>query len=144
MTSSLLTIAALVLLAAGAGITWAHADDASSWDVPLYQSFGDRMDGRGKCRTATSASSIRPGRWPAFLIPSLVSGTEGEPVYEPELNDAARAYARSFATLMTGAPRGDRRTDRGVASSASRDGRAFRPRAHARRRRRPSCSVSSR
>jgi hypothetical protein len=96
----LLTIAALVLLAAGVGITWARADDASSWDVPLYQSFGDRMtDGAVPYRDFRV--EYPPGSLPAFLIPSLVSGTDGQPVYEPELNDAARAYARSFAALMT-------------------------------------------
>ena len=96
----LLTIAALVLLAAGAGITWARADDASSWDVPLYQSFGDRM-ADGEVPYRDFRVEYPPGALPAFLIPSLVSGTDGAPVYEPELNDAARAYARSFASLMT-------------------------------------------
>ena len=41
-----------------------------------------------------------PGSLPAFLLPSLVA-PDGDPVYEPELNDAARGYARAFAGLMT-------------------------------------------
>ena len=39
----LLTLGALAVLAATAAFEWSRADDASSWDVPLYQSFGDRM-----------------------------------------------------------------------------------------------------
>jgi hypothetical protein len=35
-----------------------------------------------------------------FLLPSLLAA-DGEPVYEPELSDAARGYARAFAALMT-------------------------------------------
>ena len=76
----LLTIATLVLLAAGAGITWARADDASSWDVPLYQSFGDRM-ADGEVPYRDFRVEYPPASLPAFLIPSLVAGTDGEPLY---------------------------------------------------------------
>ena len=41
-----------------------------------------------------------PGALPAFLLPSLVA-RGAEPAYVPELNGAARSYARSFAALMT-------------------------------------------
>ena len=96
----LLTVAALAVLAATAAFEWSRADDASSWDVPLYQSFGDRMrDGEVPYRDFRV--EYPPGALPAFLLPSLVSRADGTPVYEPELNDAARGYARAFAALMT-------------------------------------------
>ena len=75
------------------------ADDASAWDVPLYQSFGDRMAG-GAVPYRDFRVEYPPGSLPAFLLPSLVA-PDGDPVYEPELNDAARGYARAFAGLMT-------------------------------------------
>ena len=97
---ALLAAAALVVLAVTAVFTWSRAvDDPSSWDVPLYQSFGDRMaDGQFPYRDFRV--EYPPGALPAFLLPSLVASGSG-PVYEPELNDAAHAYARAFATLMT-------------------------------------------
>ena len=97
---ALLAAAALVVLAATAAFTWSRAvDDTSSWDVPLYQSFGDRMtDGQVPYRDFRV--EYPPGALPAFLLPSLVASGAG-PVYEPELNGAAHAYARAFATLMT-------------------------------------------
>src|SRR5262245_15676174 len=96
---ALLTAAALLLLSATAAVVWSRADDASSWDVPLYQSFGDRMtDGQVPYRDFRV--EYPPGSLPAFLLPSLVA-SDGAPVYEPELNDPAREYARSFAVLMT-------------------------------------------
>jgi Glycosyltransferase family 87 len=98
---ALLSVAALVLLVATALFEWSRADDASSWDVPLYQSFGDRIvDGAVPYRDFRV--EYPPGALPAFVVPSLVAGADGVPVYEPELNDAARGYARSFAALMTG------------------------------------------
>ena len=78
---------------------WSRADDASAWDVPLYQSFGDRMAG-GAVPYRDFRVEYPPGSLPAFLLPSLVA-PDGDPVYEPELNDAARGYARAFAGLMT-------------------------------------------
>jgi len=97
---ALLAAAALLVLAVTAVFTWSPAvDDPSSWDVPLYQSFGDRMaDGQFPYRDFRV--EYPPGALPAFLLPSLVASGSG-PVYEPELNDAAHAYARAFATLMT-------------------------------------------
>jgi hypothetical protein len=96
---ALLAAAALVLLLATAAFTWSQADDASSWDVPLYQSFGDRIvDGAVPYRDVRI--EYPPGALPAFVLPSLVASGQG-PVYEPELNDAARSYARAFAALMT-------------------------------------------
>ena len=96
---ALLAAAALALLVLTAALTWSRADDASSWDVPLYQSFGDRMaDGAVPYRDFRV--EYPPGALPAFLLPSLVA-PDGDPVYEPELNDAARGYARAFAALMT-------------------------------------------
>ena len=96
---ALLAAAALALLVLTAALTWSRADDASSWDVPLYQSFGDRMaDGAVPYRDFRI--EYPPGALPAFLLPSLVA-PDGDPVYEPELNDAARGYARAFAALMT-------------------------------------------
>jgi Glycosyltransferase family 87 len=96
---ALLTVAALALLVAATLFVWSRADDASSWDVPLYQSFGDRMvDGSVPYRDFRV--EYPPGALPAFVVPSLVSETAGIAVYEPELNDAARGYARSFAALM--------------------------------------------
>ena len=96
---ALLAAAALALLVLTAALTWSRADDASSWDVPLYQSFGDRMaDGAVPYRDFRV--EYPPGALPAFLLPSLVA-PDGDPVYEPELNDAARGYARAFAGLMT-------------------------------------------
>lgn len=95
---ALLTAAALALLVLTALFTWSRADDASSWDVPLYQSFGDRMaDGAVPYRDFRI--EYPPGSLPAFLLPSLFA-PNADPVYEPELNDAARGYARGFATLM--------------------------------------------
>ena len=97
---ALLAAAALVVLAATAAFTWSRAvDDPTSWDVPLYQSFGDRMtDGQVPYRDFRV--EYPPGALPAFLLPSLVASGAG-PVYEPELNEAAHSYARAFATLMT-------------------------------------------
>jgi glycosyl transferase family 87 len=94
-----LTAAALALLLATAAFTWSRADDASSWDVPLYQSFGDRI-AAGEVPYRDVRIEYPPGALPAFVLPSLVASGEG-PVYEPEMNDAARSYARSFAALMT-------------------------------------------
>jgi hypothetical protein len=96
---TLLAVAALVLLVATAAFVWSRADDASSWDVPLYQSFGDRMrDGEVPYRDFRV--EYPPGSLVAFLLPSLTA-SDGTPVYEPELNGAAREYARGFAALMT-------------------------------------------
>jgi hypothetical protein len=96
---ALLTSAALAVLVLTAVFTWSRADDASSWDVPLYQSYGDRMaDGAVPYRDFRI--EYPPGSLPAFLLPSLFA-PNADPVYEPELNDAARGYARGFATLMT-------------------------------------------
>ena len=96
---ALLTSAALSVLVLTAVFTWSRADDASSWDVPLYQSYGDRIaDGAVPYRDFRI--EYPPGSLPAFLLPSLVA-PNADPVYEPELNDAARGYARGFATLMT-------------------------------------------
>jgi hypothetical protein len=96
---ALLSAAGLVVLVCTAAFTWSRADDASAWDVPLYQSFGDRMaDGAVPYRDFRV--EYPPGSLPAFLIPSLVA-PDGDPVYEPELNGPARGYARAFAALMT-------------------------------------------
>jgi hypothetical protein len=95
----LLAAAALALLAATAAFVWSRADDASSWDVPLYQSFGDRMS-EGDVPYRDFRVEYPPGSLAAFVLPSLVA-SDGQPVYEPELNDVAREYARSFAALMT-------------------------------------------
>ena len=95
----MLTAAALALLLVTAAFTWARANDASSWDVPLYQSFGDRIVS-GDVPYRDVRIEYPPGALPAFVLPSLVASGDG-PVYEPEMNDAARSYARSFAALMT-------------------------------------------
>jgi hypothetical protein len=96
---ALLASAALLFLVVSAAVTWARADDASSWDVPLYQSFGDRAaDGAVPYRDFRL--EYPPGALPAFVLPSLVA-RGGEPVYVPGLNGAARSYARAFAVLMT-------------------------------------------
>ncbi len=99
---ALLTVAALVLLAVSTALTWTRADDASAWDVPLYESFGDRMlDGEVPYRDFRV--EYPPGSLPAFLLPAIAArwlGEDGASVYEPELNDPARAYATSFAVLM--------------------------------------------
>lgn len=98
----MLTLLALALLAAVVAVTWAGADDASAWDVPLYESFGDRMlDGEVPYRDFRV--EYPAGSLPAFLLPAMAArwfGEEGDSVYEPELNDAARSYATSFALLM--------------------------------------------
>ncbi len=96
---AVLTLAALALLTAASVFEWSRADDASSWDVPLYQSFGDRIVA-GEVPYRDFRVEYPPGSLPAFVLPSLVAG-DGDPVYEPELNAAAESYARSFATLMT-------------------------------------------
>ena len=97
---ALLATAALVVLTVTAVAVWSRAsDDASSWDVPLYQSFGDRM-ADGDVPYRDFRVEYPPGSLPAFLLPSLVA-PDGDPVYVPELNDAARNYARAFAALMT-------------------------------------------
>ena len=96
---ALLASAALALVVLTAAFTWYPSDDASAWDVPLYQSFGDRMAG-GAVPYRDFRVEYPPGSLPAFLLPSLVA-PDGDPVYEPELNDAARGYARAFAGLMT-------------------------------------------
>ena len=95
----MLTAAALALLLGTAAFTWSRADDASSWDVPLYQSFGDRI-GAGEAPYRDVRIEYPPGALPAFVLPSLLASGES-PVYEPEMNAAARSYARSFAALMT-------------------------------------------
>ena len=95
----LLTVAALALLVATSAFVWSRADDASSWDVPLYQSFGDRMEA-GALPYRDFAVEYPPGALPAFLLPALVAA-DGRAVYEPSLNGSARAYARAFAILMT-------------------------------------------
>lgn len=96
---ALLAAAALALLVVTAAFAWSRADDASAWDVPLYQSFGDRMTD-GEVPYRDFRVEYPPGALPAFLLPSLLA-PDGDPVYEPELNDAARGYARAFAALMT-------------------------------------------
>ena len=74
---ALLAAAALALLVLTAALTWSRADDASSWDVPLYQSFGDRMaDGAVPYRDFRV--EYPPGALPAFLLPSLVA-PDGDP-----------------------------------------------------------------
>lgn len=94
----LLAGAALVLLAATAVFEWSRADDASSWDVPLYQSFGERL-AAGEVPYRDFRVEYPPASLAVFVLPALVA-PDGEPVYEPERNDAARGYARAFATLM--------------------------------------------
>ena len=96
---AVLTVAALALLAATSVFEWSRADDASSWDVPLYQSFGDRIVA-GEVPYRDFRIEYPPGSLPAFVLPSLVAA-DGAPVYEPVLNAAARSYARWFAALMT-------------------------------------------
>jgi Glycosyltransferase family 87 len=100
---AVLTALALAVLAAATAFTWSRADDASSWDVPLYESFGDRIvDGGMPYRDV--AIEYPPGALPAFVLPSLATrafGDDNRPsVYEPAMNDAARSYAFWFATLM--------------------------------------------
>lgn len=87
-----------MLVAATAAFEWSRADDASSWDVPLYQSFGERI-ADGDLPYRDFRVEYPPGSLPAFAIPALF-GPDGTPVYEPALNDAARGYARAFAILM--------------------------------------------
>jgi hypothetical protein len=94
-----LTVAALALLAATSIFVWSRADDASSWDVPLYQSFGDRI-AAGEVPYRDFRVEYPPGSLPAFVLPSLVAA-DGAPVYEPELTAAAESYAGWFAALMT-------------------------------------------
>ncbi len=93
----------LALLALSVAITWSRADDASSWDVPLYESFGDRIvDGEMPYRDV--AIEYPPGALVAFVLPSLATrafGTSGgTSTYEPQLNDAASSYAFWFAMVM--------------------------------------------
>ena len=117
---ALLAAAALALLVATAAFTWSRADDASSWDVPLYQSFGDRMaDGAVPYRDFRI--EYPPGALPAFLLPSLVA-PDGDPVYEPELNDAARG-TRGRSRADDPAARRDGRRHRRLARRAPGDGR---------------------
>ena len=78
---ALLTVVALALLAAASAFEWSRADDASSWDVPLYQSFGNRMEA-GEVPYRDFRVEYPPGSLPAFLLPSLVA-SDGGPVYEP-------------------------------------------------------------
>lgn len=100
---ALLSAVALAVLAAAVALTWARADDASAWDVPLYESFGDGVvDGQVPYRDLRI--EYPPGALPAFVLPALAShafGPDGPSAYEPELNDAARSYALWFAMLMT-------------------------------------------
>ena len=96
---ALLTVVSLALLVATSVLEWSRADDASSWDVPLYQSFGDRMEA-GEVPYRDFAVESPPGALPAFVLPSLVA-KDGRAAYEPTLNEPARAYARAFAVLMT-------------------------------------------
>lgn len=96
---ALLAAAAVLLLIVSSAVTWSRADDASSWDVPLYQSFGDRIV-EGAVPYRDFRLEYPPGAVPAFVLPALVAG-DGEPVYDPELNAPARSYARAFAVLMS-------------------------------------------
>lgn len=98
----LLTAIGLVVLLASFGIRWALVDDASSWDVPLYESFGDRI-ADGERPYADIRIEYPPGALPAFVLPALASralGPAGASVYEPTLNGPARSYALWFALLM--------------------------------------------
>ena len=72
---ALLTVAALAPPRRPAALTWSRADDASSWDVPLYQSFGDRM-ADGEVPYRDFRVEYPPGALPAFLLPSLVAPGE--------------------------------------------------------------------
>jgi hypothetical protein len=96
---ALLTTVALAVLVASAAFVWSRADDASAWDVPLYQSFGERI-AEGDVPYRDFRVEYPPGSIPAFALPALVA-EDGEPVYEPSLNEPAREYARWFAVLMT-------------------------------------------
>ena len=89
---ALLAAAALALLALTAAFTWSRADDASSWDVPLYQSFGDRI-ASGEVPYRDFRVEYPPGSLPVFALPSLVA-PDGVPVNEPELNDPARGVVQ--------------------------------------------------
>ena len=113
---ALLAAAALVVLAATAFAIWSRADDASSWDVPLYQSFGDRM-ADGEVPYRDFRVEYPPGSLPAFLLPSLVAPDGG-----PRIRAGAeRRRARVRACVRgadDGAPRCDGRPDGGRALRA--------------------------
>ena len=97
-----LVAAALVVLVATSAFQWSRADDASSWDVPLYESFGERIS-EGEFPYRDLRIEYPPGSLPAFVLPALIAnklGPGGASVYEPELNDPARSFALSFAALM--------------------------------------------
>lgn len=99
---ALLAGVALTVLAVSFAITWSRMDDASAWDVPLYESFGDAiLDGQVPYRDVRI--EYPPGALPAFVLPALASralGPAGASSYEPEQNDPARSYAFWFAALM--------------------------------------------
>ena len=119
---AVLTLAALALLAATSVFEWSRADDASSWDVPLYQSFGDRIvDGEVPYRDFRV--EYPPGSLPAFVLPSLVAG-DGD----RRLRARAERRCRELRTVVRdaddAAARGDRRLHGALARRAPRDASA--------------------
>lgn len=77
---------------------WSHERDASSWDVPVYQRYGERI-ASGDVPYRDFRVEYPPGALATFALPSEVARTP-TPVWTPSMSPGARRYALTFAVLM--------------------------------------------
>ncbi len=89
---------AVAVLIAAFSFVWSREHDASSWDVPLYQRYGERIAG-GDVPYRDFRVEYPPGALATFVLPSEIART-ATPVWTPRMGPRARRYAFAFAALM--------------------------------------------